>query len=352
MATVLEYAEATDPGLDPHKRVNEDACAHADTALGRLFVVCDGMGGHAGGKQASEIAIRTVLEHMAQPAPGLGPQAALVRAIEQAARRVYEFGGPANNPHRPGSTCVAILIHDGVTEVAHVGDSRAFAIRGKQIHRLTRDHSYVQELLDQGAITEQQAIGHPEGNKITRALGMTPTVEVEAMPEPLELFDGDVFLLASDGLTDLAQPHDILKTTVAYLRSDGPETACAELVALANRRGGHDNITVQLVRVVSAGPKLARTRVEAQHFGASGQTLVASPHGLVSATEPGAPMTAAHGDPYAAAPPSWNYAPPSLPLAPLAAPPGTNPLMYVVIGLNAVIGILLALLLWALLLRN
>src|SRR5690606_34222439 len=153
----------------------------------------------------------------------------------------------------PGSTVVAILLHHGVVDVAHVGDSRAYAIRGKQIYRLTRDHSMVQELLDGGVINEQEAIGHPDSNKITRALGMTPEVEVERRGEPMELYDGDIFVLASDGLTDLARNDDILVTVTEYLKEKDVQAVCDELVALANRRGGHDNITVQVIRVLGVG---------------------------------------------------------------------------------------------------
>ncbi|MSP25517.1 MAG: serine/threonine-protein phosphatase [Myxococcales bacterium] len=347
----LEFAVATDPGLDPHKRVNEDACGQAETAHGWLFVVCDGMGGHAGGKQAGEIALNTVVEQVTNPAYGVGPKDALIGAIEQAARRVFQFGGPANNPQRPGSTCVALLLHDGIAEVAHVGDSRAFVIRSRQIHRLTRDHSYVQELIDQGALTEQQAIGHPDGNKITRALGMTPDVEVEAMPDGFEVMDGDLFLLATDGLTDLAQPHDILKTALAYLKPGGLQSLSNELVALANRRGGHDNITVQVIRVMSAGAKTGITRIEAPHFASPGRTIAAGPAGSLGTTEPGSPaLDAPLGGPFSA-PSAWSYGPSPSALVP-DAPPPQNPLVYVVLVLVAIIGLLVAALVSALFFRT
>src|SRR5690606_14526768 len=127
-------------------------------------------------------------------------------------------------------------------DVAHVGDSRAYAIRGKQIYRLTRDHSMVQELLDGGVISEHDAIGHPDSNKITRALGMTPEVVVELREEPMEVYEGDVFVLASDGLTDLARNDDILVTVTEYLKEKNIQAVCDELVALRSeeRRVGKE----------------------------------------------------------------------------------------------------------------
>lgn len=258
----LEFGEATDSGLDPAKQVNEDSMGYAQSKFGHLFVICDGMGGHVGGKQASELAVKSIFEVFESQPDHMRPIDALQHAIEEAARRVFDFGGPPNNPARPGSTCVALLLHNGRIETAHVGDSRAYAIRANQIYRLTRDHSMVQSLLDQGLLSEQEAIGHPDSNKITRALGMTPQVEVEVQPEPMELFEGDVFVLATDGLTDLARNDDILITVREYLKTHDVQTAAVELVALANRRGGHDNITVQVVRIVGTGPKSARTLPE------------------------------------------------------------------------------------------
>ena len=249
----LEYGEASDAGLEPTKHVN------LQSTFGHLFIVCDGMGGHDDGKQASMLAVDTVLQQFQTTPDYEAPLGALVGAVEEAARRVFDFGGPADNPHRPGSTLVSLLLHSGQVDTAHLGDSRAYAIRGQQIYPLTRDHSMVQSMLDEGVISEREAIGHPDGNKITRALGMTPNVEVEVQTEPMELFDGDIFVLATDGLTDLARSHDILVTVTAYTKQEGVQRAATELVALANRRGGHDNITVQVVRVLSAGPKSSKT---------------------------------------------------------------------------------------------
>lgn len=251
----LEFAQESDPGRDPNKQVNEDSCGYAETRLGHLAVLCDGMGGHYGGKEASRTAIATIFEVIERTPPGTPPSAALKAAIEEAGRRVYLLGGPPENRTRPGSTVVAMVLHDGGVDIAHVGDSRAFVIRSNQIYPLTRDHSMVQGMIDAGMLTEQQAMGHPDANKITRALGMKPEVEVEVRPEPMELYVGDVLIMASDGLTDLALNADILGCSRQALASGSVEHACRMLVQFANDRGGHDNITVQMARVIETGTR-------------------------------------------------------------------------------------------------
>ena len=258
----IDYAQATDPGRDPNKQINEDACSYQHSRFGHLCVLCDGMGGHYGGREASNLAIKTIAEMFEQAPTHLGSAIVLKTAIEEAGRRVYQLGGPPENRTRPGSTCVAILIHERGTDIAHVGDSRAFVIRAGQIYPLTRDHSIVQGMIDAGQLTEEQAIGHPDGNKITRALGMRPEVEVELRPEPLDTYPGDIFVLASDGLTDMARTHEILGATKQALNSGGLDHACATLVKFANDRGGHDNITVQLARIIDIPPKGSITAPE------------------------------------------------------------------------------------------
>ncbi|XXT22993.1 protein phosphatase 2C domain-containing protein [Sorangium sp. So ce429] len=251
----IEFAQASDAGRDPNKQVNEDACGYAETKFGHLCVLCDGMGGHYGGSEASRTAITTIFEVIEQTPATVDPRAALKAAIEEAGRRVYQLGGPADNRVRPGSTVVAMILHDAGVDIAHVGDSRAYVIRSQQIYPLTRDHSMVQGMVDAGMITEAQAVGHPDANKITRALGMKPEVEVEVRPEPMELYPGDVLIQSSDGLTDLVLSGDILGCTRQALASGSVEHACRMLVQLANYRGGHDNITVQMARVLETGSR-------------------------------------------------------------------------------------------------
>src|SRR5512145_1621566 len=125
----IEYAEATDPGRDPAKQVNEDSCGYRESRFGHLVVLCDGMGGHYGGKEASRTAITTIFEVFEQTPPNTPAAQVLKASIEEAGRRVYRIGGPPENRARPGSTVVAMLLHDQGVDVAHVGDSRAYVIR-------------------------------------------------------------------------------------------------------------------------------------------------------------------------------------------------------------------------------
>ncbi|AKT41961.1 PP2C family protein-serine/threonine phosphatase [Chondromyces crocatus] len=293
----IDFAQASDPGRDPNKQVNEDSCGVAETGLGHLAVLCDGMGGHHGGREASRTAIQTIFEVVERATPGTPPGATLKVAIEEAGRRVFQLGGPIENRGRPGSTVVAMLLHDRGVDVAHVGDSRAYVIRAGQIYPLTRDHSMVQSLIDAGMITEKQAIGHPDANKITRALGMKPEVDVEVRPESMELYPGDLLLTSSDGLTDLALNDDILGCVRQALASGTLEHACQMLVQMANDRGGHDNITVQLARVVETGGR----RMTVPGEPAAIQHAM-GPEPTMPATD--APIPAGPTVPWSAAPPT------------------------------------------------
>lgn len=240
----VEIAVRTDPGRDPEKQVNEDAAAHAEVKLGLLAVVCDGMGGHAGGKEASELAVKTIVEIMTAAPEKTAPRDALRVAIEEANRRVWSM--PTNEGgYRPGSTVVAILAHAGGAEIAHVGDSRIYLVHSGAITQVTKDHSMVQEMVDRNIIKAEDAASHPDANKIMRALGIAKDVEVELRPEPIVFVAGDVFVLCSDGLSDLVTPSEILD--IAGSRPSAQ--AAGQLVDLANARGGHDNITAMVVRM-------------------------------------------------------------------------------------------------------
>jgi protein phosphatase len=263
----IEYAERSDPGRDPEKQVNEDACGHRDTRFGHLCVVCDGMGGHAGGREAAELALLAILEVFDAETDTRLPGDVLRSAIEEANRRVYSMHVKEASTGRPGSTVVAVLLHAGGTDVAHVGDSRAFLVHEGQIYRLTRDHSIVQEMVSRGILTPEQAARHPDANRITRALGMTPEVEVELRAQPVVHVAGDTFVLCSDGLSDMLADKDIL----GIVAVQPPAQAAGLLVDLANARGGHDNVTVVVLRaretaLTSASalpPTVAQTGVSA-----------------------------------------------------------------------------------------
>lgn len=239
-------AALSDPGRDPEKQVNEDA--YATTALqNSLFVVvCDGMGGHAGGRLASTTAVEVVQRVLAGSDPLQPTQLRLHRAISEASSAVYRLGGEAANHERPGATCVAVWLHQNTLDVAHVGDSRAYRLRDGKLEALTRDHSVIEVWIAAGQVTREQAHQHPDAHRITRALGINPTVEVELRPTD-SLLVGDQILLCSDGLTDLVT-DDELRALMGRPIPLGQRVK--EAILLANSRGGHDNITAVLIEVV------------------------------------------------------------------------------------------------------
>jgi serine/threonine protein phosphatase PrpC len=248
----VEIALRTDPGRDPDKQVNEDSAVHKETKHGLLAVVCDGMGGHAGGKEAAELAIATIVEIVEAAPTATSAGAALKRAIEEANARIWSMP-TAEAGYRPGSTVVGILLHENGAEVAHVGDSRLYLVHSGAISQVTRDHSMVQEMVDRNLIRAEDAAKHPDANKILRAIGIGKEVEVDLRPDPVGYVAGDVFVLCSDGLSDLVEPGEILQIAGSH----PPAQAAGQLVDMANARGGHDNITALIVQMRSSAKVLA-----------------------------------------------------------------------------------------------
>jgi protein phosphatase len=313
----VEIAFRTDPGRDPEKQVNEDAAVHVETPLGLLAVVCDGMGGHAGGKEASELAVKTIVE-IVQAAPLVtSPRDALRVAIEEANRRVWSMPTDEGG-YRPGSTVVAVLVHAKGAELAHVGDSRVYLLHAGAIAQVTKDHSMVQEMVDRNLIKAEDAPNHPDANKIMRALGIMKEVEVDLRPEPVAYTAGDVFVLCSDGLSDLVNPSELLEVagSLPVLQAAG------QLVDLANARGGHDNITALVMRMKgSAAVGDARTIVK---------TIPLTVHEPVAPTEAGAPPKTLLAAPLAGVPspeavPATQVAPPLAVAAPAPPRPYSQP---------------------------
>ncbi|MBS2013033.1 MAG: protein phosphatase 2C domain-containing protein [Deltaproteobacteria bacterium] len=255
----VELAIRTDPGRDPDKQVNEDAALQVETALGLLCIVCDGMGGHAGGKEASELASTTISE-IVQKAPAItSPRDALRVAIEEANRRVWSMP-TSEGGYRPGSTVVAVLAHAAGADIAHVGDSRIYFVHAGAITQVTKDHSMVQEMVDRNLLRAEDAASHPDANKIMRAIGIAKEVDVDVRPDPIAFVAGDVFVLCSDGLSDLVSAAEILDVA----GSAPPAQAAGQLVDLANARGGHDNITALVMRmkssaIVTSAPTIVKT---------------------------------------------------------------------------------------------
>ena len=234
---------------------NEDSFLVEGTA--RLFLVADGMGGHAAGEIASRIAVDSISEFIVHTKEddGTWPHAydehykrstnRLMAAVRMANTRVLEAMRKDARLRGMGTTVVACLADDDVMSFAHVGDSRAYLIRDKQLSRITNDHSWVFEQVQAGMLTEAEAEKHPLRNVITRALGGALQVTPDA--SEIETRPGDVYLLCSDGLTGMVPEDEILRLVT---ENEDLEAACQQLIDTANERGGLDNVTAILVKTL------------------------------------------------------------------------------------------------------
>lgn len=247
---LLTTCAVTDTGRKRTK--NEDAFLVDDER--RLFVVADGIGGHVGGEVASQLAVETIgttLDRIERHEVTLLGQDLLRFAFRVANRQVFQHAQVAFPGHEIGTTAVALLFGRTHVAIAHVGDSRAYRLRGASIQRLTNDHSFVGEQVRLGILTDEQARTHPRRNWILRSVGFQQDVEVDACITPVK--PGDRFLLCSDGLCGLASDDEIS----AVATDADPCEAATKLVALANERGGDDNITVLVVNVDRVGGEVA-----------------------------------------------------------------------------------------------
>ena len=252
----LEFAYALDTGRA--RKNNEDSVA-LDTDTG-VAVLADGMGGYNAGEVAAGMATSIVctslakwLDRNSESAPG-DVGAAMAGAVDQANRAIFDAANSNPQFSGMGTTLVMAVLLDGRLMVGHVGDSRAYRLRGGQLQRLTRDHSLLQEQLDAGLITPAQAARSVNRNLVTRAIGVDADVVLEVREH--ELDDQDLLLLCSDGLTDMVDDQGI--TDVLCHTHPSLQAACETLVNVANNAGGRDNISVVLVRASSAPANAAR----------------------------------------------------------------------------------------------
>jgi serine/threonine protein phosphatase PrpC len=234
-----DQAARTDTGRQ--RNANEDSLFTRAT----LFVVADGMGG----AQAGEVASKTAAESFDRELPQAPPERVLRETIEVANRTIHERARKDPELAGMGTTITAAILDPEAEEVAigHVGDSRAYRLRGGRFERLTRDHSLVEEMRRKGQLTDAQAEDHPQRSIITRALGPEPEVEVDVQTVPAQA--GDVFLICSDGLTTMLGDEQIGRL---LSRATSMESAVRALVDEANRAGGRDNITVVAFRLEDA----------------------------------------------------------------------------------------------------
>ncbi|MSP70907.1 MAG: Stp1/IreP family PP2C-type Ser/Thr phosphatase [Myxococcales bacterium] len=241
---------ATDVGM--RREVNEDS--FLIVPQNHLWVVADGMGGHAGGQFASTITVETVGSAVvrrlfqAEKAAGTTGRVNIAQivdeSVKEACARVFDTAREQPHLNGMGSTVTAMLVYDGVAWFGHVGDSRAYLIRDGRIRQVTEDHSLVQEQVAAGLITPEQAKISVMRNIITRSIGFERDVRVDVGAVPL--MRGDQFVLCSDGLTGHVEDHEILSIVSGNDRRKAPQM----LIRLANERGGEDNSTVVLTTVV------------------------------------------------------------------------------------------------------
>jgi len=266
----IEIVNLSDVGKKrPH---NEDSTA--STTGDGLVVLADGMGGYKAGEVASAIAVTTILHEIltaqktlpppqtrnktkGQQAPDAHVPALLRQVITHANSNIYKMAKQDEQCQGMGTTVVTALFHDDKVSIGHVGDSRAYRFRANTLQQITKDHSLIQEVIDKKLYTPEEAHAKMPKNLVTRGLGLDITVEVDVCEEQVQA--DDIYLVCSDGLTDMVNDEEINLT----LSKDSANLALAadNLVQLANKKGGKDNISVVLVRIKNRVSRSAGTGI-------------------------------------------------------------------------------------------
>lgn len=226
---------------------NEDFCYASDEKLGilnNLFVVCDGMGGHNAGEYASEGAVRMMTDAISEAVNAFDPYDALSTGIEAANRAIHQRSVDDPSKAGMGTTLVAATIYGEDLYIANVGDSRLYIFESGSLRQITRDHSYVEEMVRKGLINREEARHHRDRNKITRAIGVLNDVRIDFFDTPVT--EGMQILMCTDGLTGMMHDEEI----AGVLQSPNDVRQKAEtLIRMANEKGGTDNVTVILIEV-------------------------------------------------------------------------------------------------------
>lgn len=224
---------------------NQDRMSGKAVSMGQLYIVADGMGGHKGGALAAELTIYGLQRHIGEAGANASVETVLRNAFTEVNAEVHRkahSGDPATD--KMGSTAVLLLIRGRTAWLAHVGDSRAYLYRKRSLNQLTKDHTWVQKMVDQGMLKPEEAQNHPNASQLSRAIGHKPNIQVD-IRNKLNLNDGDAILLCSDGLCGYVSDPEI----VAVLESGiSVQQIPEQLVRLALKKGGEDNITVQFIQ--------------------------------------------------------------------------------------------------------
>jgi len=255
----FEYFHTVDAG---RARSNNEDSVEVD-AENALAVLADGMGGYNAGEVASGIAVKTIIDLVTEAckrpekrneieaSTGYMRQTIVLRdAIHRANKVINQTAQSQPQCEGMGTTLVASLFYDDRVSIAHVGDSRMYRLRGNRFEQITMDHSLLQELVDRGFYSQEEAQRSTNRNYVTRALGVEANVDVEVQEVQVE--KGDYFLMCSDGLPDMVEDEDI-HLTISTFNSD-VKTIGEQLIKLTNDNGGRDNVSVILVRVADAFP--------------------------------------------------------------------------------------------------
>ena len=247
----ITAASLTDVGL--LRENNEDSLLYWEPESdadfrrkGRLAIVADGMGGYEGGQEASRIAVETVRHIYDRDFDG-DPQHTLLNAFQAAHDAIQRHALEHPQFYGMGTTCTALSIIDQQLWFAHVGDSRLYLVRPDSITRLTRDHSYVGRLVENGIVRSEDAESHPQRHILTAALGSGREVIPHVPDQPVSLSDGDTLILCTDGLWSVVTEQEIAHSA----RANSPTDTCQQLVRSALERGGPDNITIIVLRVAA-----------------------------------------------------------------------------------------------------
>ena len=240
----LQVYTKTDIGLV--RKENQDSAAYSVISNDCIWaVVCDGMGGVSGGKIASSLAVEHISEVLEKAyrddLHGEQLSALLIRAVDEANSMIYRCAMENPDYAGMGTTCDLALVRGSAVHIVHVGDSRTYSVRGRNILQLTEDHSVVQEMVNRGEITPDEALRHPNKHYITRAIGVNHEVHIDYIEAEYE--QGDVILICSDGLSNYVSKADMIRV-VNECKGD---LMVDTLVELAKRHGGHDNITVTVI---------------------------------------------------------------------------------------------------------
>ena len=249
----ITIGAASDPGMK--RKENQDAHAvfrpPEGTAhkKGILLALADGMGGHAGGSIASKLAVDTLIQTYYDDSSSI--PIALEKSVLAANQKVLEKSRSDLAVQGLGSTLTAVVFQGADRYHAHVGDSRGYSIFDNRITQFTEDHSFVASLVKAGAISAEEALTHPEGNIITRAIGFQEDLKVDTSPTPARIHKDQFILLCCDGLYKEVPEQEILATVYAFR---DPDVISKKLIEKANANGGHDNITVLVARIDSVEP--------------------------------------------------------------------------------------------------